>query len=124
MAILMHHIKPWIQRSIAKVEERMRKIIEVHQRLNALELRVQVQPAPLVDVSTLQAAVESLRVALDTILEARVPESEAISVEPVEDTILAVLLPIVVVPLYPPQEHAKRRRVLNEDEAREQKREH
>ena len=49
------------------------------------------RPAPLVDVSTLQAAVDSLRADNDTILEARVPESEAPSVEPAEDTVLAAL---------------------------------
>ena len=50
------------------------------------------RPAPPVDVSTLQAAVDSLRADIDTILEARVPESEAPSVEPAEDTVLAALL--------------------------------
>ena len=38
--------------------------------------------APPVDVSTLQATVESLRADLDMILEAGVPESKAPSVEP------------------------------------------
>ena len=38
-----------------------RKIMEFHQRLNAFELRVLDRPAPPVDVSTLQAGVESLR---------------------------------------------------------------
>ena len=47
--------------------------------------------APPVDVSTLQAAVESLRSDLDMILEARVPESEAPSAEPAKDTVLAAL---------------------------------
>ena len=69
MATLLHHIQPWMQRSIAEAEERLehkqaqhteRKIAEVHQRLDAFELRVLALPAPLVDVSTLQAVVESL----------------------------------------------------------------
>ena len=51
--------------------------MEVLQRLDAFELRVLACPAPPVDVSTLQAAVESLRADLDTYLEARVPEYEA-----------------------------------------------
>ena len=59
-----------------------RKIAEVHQRLDAFELRVLSRPARPVDVSTLQAAVDSLHADIDTILEARVPESEAPSVEP------------------------------------------
>ena len=36
------------------------------------------RPAPPVDVSTLQAVVDSLRVDIDTNLEDRVPESEAL----------------------------------------------
>ena len=94
MATLPHHIQPWMQRSITEAEEHLerkmvqhteRKIAEVHQRLDAFELRMFVQPAPPVDVSTLQAAVDSLRTDIDTILEARVPEFEAPSVEPAEE---------------------------------------
>ena len=66
------------------------------------------QPAPPVDVSTLQAAVDSLRADIDTILEARVPESEAPSVEPAEDTVLAALFATSKIPPPPPREHAKR----------------
>ena len=88
MATLLHHIKPWIQKSINESEARMarkmqRKIAEVHRRLDAFELRVLARPDPPVDVSTLQAAVDSLRADIDTILEARVPEP----VESAEDTV-------------------------------------
>ena len=63
-----------MQRSIVEVEDLLKrkmsqhteqKIVEVHQRLDIFELRVLAQPAPLVDVSTLQAAVEILREELD-----------------------------------------------------------
>ena len=49
MATLLHHIQPWMSRSIAEAEEHMdrkmaqhteRKIMEVHQCLDAFELRV------------------------------------------------------------------------------------
>ena len=60
------------------------------------------RPAPPVDVSTLQAAVDSLRADIDTILEARVPESEAPSVEPAEDTVLAALFTPSEIPPPPP----------------------
>ena len=43
------------------------------------------------DVSNLQAAVDSLRTDIDTILEAKVLESKAPYVEPAEDTVLAAL---------------------------------
>ena len=84
MATLLNHIQPWMQKSITESEERLerkmvqyteRKIAEVHQRLDAFELRVLARPAPPVDVSTLQDAIDSLRADIDTILEARVPES-------------------------------------------------
>ena len=85
-----------ITESEARLERKMqqfteRKIAKVNQCLDAFELRVLALPAPLVDVSALQAAVESLRADIDTILEARVPESEAPSVEPAEDTVRAAL---------------------------------
>ena len=68
-----------------------RKIAEVHQCLDVLELWVLARPAPPVDVSTLPAAVDRLRADIDMILEGRVPESEAPSVKPAEDTVLAAL---------------------------------
>ena len=71
------------------------------------------------DVSTLQAAVDSLRADIDTILEARVPES----VEPAEDTVLSALFATSEIPPPPPQESAKRRRGRAEDEARARKKE-
>ena len=70
-----------MQRSIAKAEERLerrmvqhteRKIAEVHHRLDTFELWVLARPVPQVDVSTLQAAVDSVRADIDMILEARV----------------------------------------------------
>ena len=62
MATLLHHIQPWMQKSITESEARLemkmhqfteRKIAEVNQRLDAFELRVLARPAPLMDVSTL-----------------------------------------------------------------------
>ena len=86
MDTLLHHIQSWMQKLITESEEHIerkmlqfteRKIAEVNQCLDAFELRVLVRPAPPVDVSTLQVAVDSLRADIDMILEARVPESEA-----------------------------------------------
>ena len=62
MATLLHHIQPLMQRSIAEREECLerlmiqhtkRNIVEVHQCLDAFDLRVLAQPAPKVDVLTL-----------------------------------------------------------------------
>ena len=82
------------------------------------------RPAPPVDVSTLQAVVDSLRADIDSILEARVTESEAPSVEPAEDTMLVALFATSEIPPPPTREHAKRRRGRAEDEARPRKKEH
>ena len=120
MDTLLHHIQPWMQRSIAEAEERLerrmvqhteRKITEVHQRFDAFEMRVLARPAPQVDVCTLQATVESLRVDINMILEARVPEFEVPYTEPVEDTVMEALFATSEIPPPPPREHAKGVRV-------------
>ena len=69
-----------------------------YQRLDAFELRVLARPAPPVDVSILQATVDNLPTDIDMILEARVPESEALSAEPAEDTVLAALFATSEIP--------------------------
>ena len=81
------------------------------------------RPAPSVDVSTLQAAVDSRRADIDTILEARVPESETPSVEPTEDTVLEALFATSNIPPPPLRESAKRRKGRAENEARARKKE-
>ena len=50
------------------------------------------------------------------ILEARVPKSEAPSIERAEDTVLAALFATSEIPPPLPREHAKRRRGRAEDE--------
>ena len=89
-----------MQRSIFEDEERLkrrmvqhteRNIANVHQCLDAFQLRVLARTPSQVDVSTLQAAVDSLHADIDMILEAKVPESEAPSAEPAEDTVMATL---------------------------------
>ena len=90
------------------VQHTERKIPEVHQCLDASKLRVLARPAPQVDVSTLQAAVESLRADIDIILEARVPESEAPSVESAEDTVMTALFATCEISSPSIREHAKR----------------
>ena len=72
---------------------------------------------------TLQATVESLRADLDTILEYRVPDSEAPSADPAEDTVLAALFSTSDIPPPPPHENDKRSRGRDEDKARAWKKE-
>ena len=64
------------------------------------------------------------RVDLDTILEARVPESEASSADPAEDTMLASLFSTTYVPPPPQQKCAKRHQTRDEDESRALKEHH
>ena len=94
-----------------------RMIVEVYKCLDAFELQVLARPAPQVDVSTLQAAVESLRADIDMILKDRVPESVAPSAEPVEDTVLAALFATSEIPPPPPREHSKRRKGREQDDS-------
>ena len=68
-------------------------------------------------MSTLQAAVDSLRADIDTILEARVPESEAPSVKLAKDTVFAALFTTSEIPPPTPRQNAKRRRGREKDEA-------
>ena len=65
--------------------------MEVLQRLDAIELRVLARTTPTVDLTTLQAAMVSLREDIDAVLEPQVPESEAPSAKPVEDTVIDAL---------------------------------
>ena len=81
------------------------------------------RPTPTVDVMTLQAVVESLRADLDTILEYRVPDSEAPSADPAEDTVMAALFATSDVPPPHPRERAKKHRTRDEDEYRAHKKE-
>ena len=74
-------LRQWSAWSI-KYQHTERKIADVHKRLDAFELRVVARAAPQVDVSTLQAAVESLQADIDIFLEAGVLESEAPSADP------------------------------------------
>ena len=105
------------------VQHTERKIAEVHQRLHAFELRVLAHPSLPVDVSTLQAAIDSLQADIDMILDARVPESEASFAEPAEDTVMEALFATSEIPPPYPQEHAKRRKGGEEDEDRARKKE-
>ena len=127
MATLLHHIQPWMQKSITESKERLerkmvqfteQKITEVNQRLNAFELRVLARPSPPVDVSTLEDSIDSRRADINTILEARVPESEAPSVEHAEDTVLAALFATSEIPPPLPRESNKRNSGRAEKEAR------
>lgn len=117
MATLLHHMKTWMHKSIAEaadcIEKNMaqhtkRQIMVVHQCLDVFDLRVLARPAPSLDLTTLQVVVASLRENMDAILDPRVPESEAPSTNPAEDTVMATLFSTTVAPSPQPCEHRKR----------------
>ena len=80
-------------------------------------------PASQVDVSTFQDVVECLQVDIDMILESRVLESEAPSVEPVDNKVMAALFATFEIPPPPLQEHSKKRKGREEDDTRAWKKE-
>uniref|UniRef100_M1DQZ6 Integrase core domain containing protein n=1 Tax=Solanum tuberosum TaxID=4113 RepID=M1DQZ6_SOLTU len=100
MATLLHHIQPWMQKSIAESEARMehrmegmmdRKIQAVNKRLDAFELRVLERSAPATDISALQADLSSLRTDVDAILAAPSVETQASPTALADDTVLEAL---------------------------------
>ncbi|KAG5632237.1 hypothetical protein H5410_003954 [Solanum commersonii] len=61
MATLLHHIQPWMQKSIAEFEARMEQTIEgmmdrkvqaVNKHLDVFELRVLERPVLAIDLSS------------------------------------------------------------------------
>ena len=99
------------------------KIADLNQRLETFELIVLARPAPPLDVSTLQAALNSLRADIDTILEARVLKSEAPSVAAAEDTVLASLFATSEIPPPPSRECDKMHTGRAKEQARARKKE-
>ena len=117
MDTLGHHMSSWIQGSIVEVDDQLekkifehteKKIMAVLLRLDAFELRVLTWKTPTIDLTTLQDVVASLRADVDAILDARVPESEAIRAELAEDTLFSALFQITTAPPPPPFEQTKR----------------
>uniref|UniRef100_M1BMH3 Integrase core domain containing protein n=1 Tax=Solanum tuberosum TaxID=4113 RepID=M1BMH3_SOLTU len=96
MATLLHHIQPWMQKSIAESNARMerrmgammdRKVQDVNKRLDAFELRVFERSAPATDLSTLQADLASLRTDVDAILAAPSVDTQASPTALADDTV-------------------------------------
>ena len=100
MATLLHHIQPWMQKSIAESEARMernmdgkmgRKVQAVNKRLDAFEVRVLERSAPAIDLSGLQADLPSLRTDVDVILATPSVETQAAPTALADDTVLDAL---------------------------------
>uniref|UniRef100_M1DUW0 Integrase core domain containing protein n=1 Tax=Solanum tuberosum TaxID=4113 RepID=M1DUW0_SOLTU len=101
MGTLLHHVKPWMQKSIADFEARMAKRLQtmmdqkvqaVHKLLDAFELRVHARPAPFTDISSIRAELDSLRTDFDSILAMPTDEPESEPTALADDTVLDDLL--------------------------------
>ncbi|KAK4713502.1 hypothetical protein R3W88_019409 [Solanum pinnatisectum] len=86
MATLLHHVKPWMQKSIAEFKARMewrmetmmdQKVQAVHKLLDSFELRVLERPTPATDLSSFQTELKSLRADLDAIIATPIDEPES-----------------------------------------------
>uniref|UniRef100_M1DYJ7 Integrase core domain containing protein n=1 Tax=Solanum tuberosum TaxID=4113 RepID=M1DYJ7_SOLTU len=100
MATLLHHIQPWMQRSIAKSEARMERRMEgmmdrtvqaINKHLDSFELRVLERSAPAIDLSALQADLASLRTDVDAILAAPSVETQVAPTALASGTVLIAL---------------------------------
>uniref|UniRef100_M1E083 Integrase core domain containing protein n=1 Tax=Solanum tuberosum TaxID=4113 RepID=M1E083_SOLTU len=95
MATLLHHVKPWMQKSITESEVRMerrmetmmdQKVQDVHKRLDAFELRVFTRPVPVTDLSSIQTELDSLRADLDATIAPPTDELECSLIALADDT--------------------------------------
>uniref|UniRef100_M1DZH1 Integrase core domain containing protein n=2 Tax=Solanum tuberosum TaxID=4113 RepID=M1DZH1_SOLTU len=100
MATLLHHIQPWMQKSIAKSEARIerrmegmmnRKIQDANKRLDAFELRVLERPDPTIDLSSFQFELASLRDDVHAILATPTIDPQAAPTALADYTVLDAL---------------------------------
>uniref|UniRef100_M1DEM4 Integrase core domain containing protein n=1 Tax=Solanum tuberosum TaxID=4113 RepID=M1DEM4_SOLTU len=134
MATLLHHIQPWMQKSIAESEARMERRMEgvmdqkvqaVNKRLDAFELRVLERSAPAIDLSALQADLASLRTDVDAILAAPSVETQVAPTALADDTVLDALFSRTTEEgLAPTHAKGKRHRSHRTDEEKAHKRQH
>uniref|UniRef100_M1DTV5 Integrase core domain containing protein n=1 Tax=Solanum tuberosum TaxID=4113 RepID=M1DTV5_SOLTU len=118
MATLLHHIQPWMQKSIVESEARMerkmegmmdRKVQAVNKHLDAFELRVLERSALGIDLSALQANFASLRTDIDALIAAPSVETQAAPTALADDIVLEALFSRTAEE-GPAQTHAKGKR--------------
>uniref|UniRef100_M1DF13 Integrase core domain containing protein n=1 Tax=Solanum tuberosum TaxID=4113 RepID=M1DF13_SOLTU len=100
MATLLHHIQPWMQKSIAESEARMerrmegmmdRKVQAVNKRLDAFELRILERSVPAINLSALQVDLDCLQIDVDAILAAPSVDPQVAPTALADDTVLDAL---------------------------------
>uniref|UniRef100_M1DLF1 Integrase core domain containing protein n=1 Tax=Solanum tuberosum TaxID=4113 RepID=M1DLF1_SOLTU len=100
MAILLRHVRPWMQKLIAEFEARMERMMErmmdqkvqaINKCNDAFELRVLERPAPTKDLSSFLSELASLRADVDAILPTPAVEPQATSTALSDDTVLEAL---------------------------------
>lgn len=96
MATLLHHVQPWMQKSIAESERRMEAMIDqkfdvVNKRLDSFEVRVQEQLSSTTYMSSFQADLANIRADVDAILSTPAIESQPAPTTLSDDTVLDAL---------------------------------
>uniref|UniRef100_M1DAM2 Integrase core domain containing protein n=1 Tax=Solanum tuberosum TaxID=4113 RepID=M1DAM2_SOLTU len=132
IATLLHHIQPWMQKSITESEARMERRMEgmmdqkvqtVNKRLDAFELCILERSAPAIDLSALQAELASLRTDVDAILAAPSVEPQVTPTALADDTVLDALFSRTAEEgLAPTHAKGKRHRSHSTEEEKAQKR--
>uniref|UniRef100_M1DN35 Integrase core domain containing protein n=1 Tax=Solanum tuberosum TaxID=4113 RepID=M1DN35_SOLTU len=97
MATLLHHVKPWMQKSIADFEAMMETMVDqkvqvVHKRLDAFKFTVLARPAPVTDFSSIRTELDSLWADIDSILVAPTDEPESAPTALADNNVLDALL--------------------------------
>uniref|UniRef100_M1DL50 Integrase core domain containing protein n=1 Tax=Solanum tuberosum TaxID=4113 RepID=M1DL50_SOLTU len=119
MATLLHHVKPWMQKSIAESEARMerrmvtmmdQKVQAVHKCLDAFELRVLEQPSLATDLSSFRTELDSLRADVDAIISTPTDEPESAPTPLADDTVLDALFSDDIAQPEPTRARGKRHR--------------
>lgn len=100
MATLLHHIPPWMTKSIFQAEYRTKiwvskqdehRIQGVHKFLDAFVLLVLAQPSPTTDLIDIWIELDSQRADFDSILEMRDIAPETPPSELADDSVLNAL---------------------------------
>lgn len=107
IAILIHYIHQWMQKSIAEVEDRIKKQVAksveqqiqvVHKCLDAFELRVLSRQTPTTNLNTIQADFAILQANIGASLDIRGIEKESAPTDLAKDTVLEALFKVLVNP--------------------------
>uniref|UniRef100_M1DEL4 Integrase core domain containing protein n=1 Tax=Solanum tuberosum TaxID=4113 RepID=M1DEL4_SOLTU len=97
---LLHHVKPWMQKSIVESEVRMdrrmetiieQKVQAIHNGPNAFKFRVLARPDPVTNLSSIRTELDSLQANLDAIITPPIDKPEYAPTALANDTVFDAL---------------------------------